>query len=220
MDQHRKVLSLAREDWSLFAKRGRVVAQSQASQAKRSASQSRHKCKAGFAAINSLRSTPSNRYQLGTKQTTGSYELQANRRGDIRTGIGQRYGSLVVIGWKRLLSMWRCRCDCGHTCTAKSRELRTGQKTDCGRVKGHRAPKVTVRKPVEELKPGSRVGRWTVLGPVQRGPHNRARSLVLCQCGWFYMRDDQSSKSGASQSCGCLKNEVTRQRMTSTRDHA
>lgn len=68
----------------------------------------------------------------------------------------------------------------------------------------------------KDLKPGTKVPntRWTVLGAVQRGPFGQMRTLCLCQCGWWKVIDNSSLLSGASKSCGCLRNEVSRTRMT------
>lgn len=55
---------------------------------------------------------------------------------------GQRFGKLTVI--ERDLkeqttrgancSFWRCRCDCGRTCTVRRPDLVSGKRTDCGCV--------------------------------------------------------------------------------------
>jgi hypothetical protein len=68
----------------------------------------------------------------------------------------------------------------------------------------------------EDLKPGLKIpgSRWTVLGAVQRGPYGQQRTLCLCACGWWKVVDSGSLIAGTSRSCGCLRNEVARQMLT------
>lgn len=132
------------------------------------------------------------------------------------TSIGARFESLVVIGYsKGKYGLRLCKCDCGRTCTADAYDLRNGLKVDCGRVKGHRARKVTTPKPVKDFK-GQLRGFLRVLGLAMRGPHKQSRWLVLCErCHWFKVVDHSTLlAAGTETSCGCLKVERTRQRMT------
>ena len=50
--------------------------------------------------------------------------------------IGERYGSLVVIEKVKipgkLKTYWRCRCDCGNTCTLEDSHLKNGHTKSCG----------------------------------------------------------------------------------------
>jgi hypothetical protein len=53
---------------------------------------------------------------------------------------GERFGKLVAIKKlptpahlkKAAVSIWRCRCDCGNTITARMGNLRNGHTTSCG----------------------------------------------------------------------------------------
>uniref|UniRef100_A0A6M3J0Y1 Uncharacterized protein n=1 Tax=viral metagenome TaxID=1070528 RepID=A0A6M3J0Y1_9ZZZZ len=63
------------------------------------------------------------------------------------------------------------------------------------------------------VHPGSRFGRWTVLGPgeTRDGKHYwRCR----CDCGWEHgLVSTYHLKSGMSRSCGCLRRELAWERM-------
>jgi hypothetical protein len=63
---------------------------------------------------------------------------------------------------------------------------------------------------------GKRFGRWTVTERVQnphRGDERRPYWLCECACGTHRKVDGQSLRLGSTQSCGCLKLEVLRQRI-------
>lgn len=48
---------------------------------------------------------------------------------------GNRYGRLVVLEFSHTAnreSYWKCKCDCGNTCTCKSKALKEGGVVSCG----------------------------------------------------------------------------------------
>lgn len=57
---------------------------------------------------------------------------------------------------------------------------------------------------------GRRVGRWTVL----RRAENPRQWTCRCDCGTEKAVDGPTLRNGASTSCGCYRNEVTRARET------
>ena len=62
---------------------------------------------------------------------------------------------------------------------------------------------------------GRRLGRWRVLSVAQRGskrPYKRLLLLCRCSCGTEKVIEDSNLRSGASQSCGCLRLEQQRLR--------
>lgn len=64
---------------------------------------------------------------------------------------------------------------------------------------------------------GRRYGRWTVIKFHDAVRYTRAtviRWLCSCDCGTEKIVQGQSLKNGKSVSCGCVRNEAVRQRMT------
>lgn len=77
--------------------------------------------------------------------------------------IGERYGSLVVIEKVKLpgklKTYWRCRCDCGNTCTVEDSHLKNGHTKSCGCRR-----RIRLQEKRLDLT-GQRYGRLVVLGP-------------------------------------------------------
>lgn len=64
---------------------------------------------------------------------------------------------------------------------------------------------------------GQRFGRWSVVaGPVRLGTH--PAYFCRCECGSEQIIREWSLHKGITQSCGCLKNEITRKRSTTHGD--
>lgn len=55
---------------------------------------------------------------------------------------------------------------------------------------------------------GQRFGRWTVLEQAAPGEGYSTRWLCECDCGTIKTVDAQLLRSGRSQSCGCLQEEI------------
>lgn len=76
--------------------------------------------------------------------------------------IGERYGSLVVIEKVKipgkLKTYWRCRCDCGNTCTVEDSHLKNGHTRSCGCRR-----RIRLQEKRLDLT-GQRYGRLVVLG--------------------------------------------------------
>lgn len=77
--------------------------------------------------------------------------------------IGERYGSLVVIEKVKIpgkpKTYWRCRCDCGNTCTVEDSHLKNGHTKNCGCRR-----RIRLQEKCLDLT-GQRYGRLVVLGP-------------------------------------------------------
>jgi hypothetical protein len=66
---------------------------------------------------------------------------------------------------------------------------------------------------LQDLK-WQRRGFWKIIGQAMRGPHGQARWVCICaRCGTFKVVDHSSLVSGASQSCGCVRNELSGTRL-------
>lgn len=57
-----------------------------------------------------------------------------------------------------------------------------------------------------EVIPGTRFGRWTVIGELRHS--RRLRLLCLCDCGNYDAPPQHVLKCGQSRSCGCLQREL------------
>ena len=63
----------------------------------------------------------------------------------------------------------------------------------------------------EKDKPGMRYGRWTLLEEVKTGKPS-THWLCRCDCGIEKVVCQNDLRNNRSQSCGCLRNEMTRKR--------
>lgn len=123
---------------------------------------------------------------------------------------GQKFGRLTVLGLdhkeKRTNGgtriYWLCQCDCGNRTICVADSLKNGHARSCGCLK--------YENRFEDLT-GEKFNRWTVLGfSHRRGTRYYWR--CKCDCGTIRAVDKTSLMSGATKSCGCLKQEVTTNR--------
>lgn len=117
---------------------------------------------------------------------------------------GQRFGKLVAIEptEKRDSSrsiVWRCVCDCGNKCFARSASLRDGHTQSCGCL--------------FDLT-GQRFGRLVVLRPTKKRQCGFVVWLCKCSCGKTCEVISQNLQSGNTQSCGCFAREILIKRNT------
>lgn len=92
---------------------------------------------------------------------------------------------------------WLCRCVCGTEKRIRASKLRAGRSGSCG-CRGFVA--------------GARFGHWTVLAPID--PDNKDKALCGCVCGTERGVFRNVLMAGKSTSCGCTRNEATRDRMS------
>lgn len=121
---------------------------------------------------------------------------------------GRRFGRWYVLGFDRMRngkSYWWCRCDCGTERSIRKSHLVNGESTSCGcRAHDLRALDLV----------GERFGRWYVLGFDHADARGRQYWLCKCDCGAEKVVSGSSLRSGHSTSCGCLKGELSRERVT------
>lgn len=114
---------------------------------------------------------------------------------------GKRFGMLTVIsqtdrnsaaGW-----YWLCKCDCGGTVEAPSRQLLSGYRKSCGCL-GH--------PPLKDLV-GKRFGMLSVIGyeGKRAGMH---RWRCRCDCGQETVVGQTLLQSGKTKSCGHLQKQM------------
>lgn len=128
---------------------------------------------------------------------------------------GERYGKLTVIerdkGKRGGAAYWLCRCDCGNIKSIRGTNLRsTNQPTrSCGKC-------LTRPQSLDLLSEvGKTYGRLQVIERDLNKPtghHNSAYWLCKCECGNLVSVAGSQLRSGKTQSCGCLKIELTKKR--------
>ena len=112
--------------------------------------------------------------------------------------IGKVYGKWTVIAEapsRNRRSYWLCECECGTGAEVLASNLRRGTSTSCG-----------CQNRVNLI--GQRFGRLTVLqeNPVRKNEH--VCWDCLCDCGNIITVELGNLKSGATSSCGCLKESI------------
>ena len=79
---------------------------------------------------------------------------------------GERFGSLVAVSRAGTShegrALWKCRCDCGATLTATSKQLTRGHKTGCGACQDSGSKStLAVRLRKYEIDPATGCWNWT-----------------------------------------------------------
>jgi hypothetical protein len=125
--------------------------------------------------------------------------------------IGQRFGRLLVISRVKRDrncvsrdSRWLCKCDCGRETIVGGQKLRDGHTKSCGCLQREMSAK-RARARVPDIV-GQRFGRLVVLS--QYGTWCR----VCCDCGTEKSVPSRDLRSGRTDSCSCLKQEIVKQR--------
>lgn len=133
-----------------------------------------------------------------------------------------RYGRWVVLdpdSRYRAHDKVPVRCECGVETERPLYKLTSGRSTSCGCYRADRM-RVTETAAVDlphdaEAKPGSRHGRWTALTLPHHDPDHRDRVVVCrCECGVEKTVNVHDLLGRKNQSCGCLKSDLSRARLT------
>lgn len=132
--------------------------------------------------------------------------------------IGQTFYDLTVIEEVECTNkkgvkpqLWKCKCVCGNEVVLSTTKVVSEYPKSCGcRRSGSRVELPNLI--------GRTFGRLTVLerAPNKIYPKGYVRTMWTCQCDCGTVRDFQADclKSGATQSCGCLKSELTSERLS------
>lgn len=119
---------------------------------------------------------------------------------------GSRYGRLTVIGRDRVADngqlLWLCRCDCGNHKAVLGASLKSGNTKSCGCATG---------RFVDEV--GNRYGRLVVLS-YEHDKRNGALWVCRCDCGNEVVVRGGQLRRGITQSCGCLRLERLKERIS------
>lgn len=122
--------------------------------------------------------------------------------------LNQKFGRLTAIEWIGQ-GKWRCQCDCGNIVDVKSGNLISGNTTSCGCYQSQRASEARFKSLVNQ-----RFGRLTILERVENNKFGHVCYRCRCDCGTEVIVDATNLRNGNTNSCGCYKNELTKQRNT------
>lgn len=125
---------------------------------------------------------------------------------------GKRFGRLVVISKAESIhdscgatrAMWNCKCDCGNTTIVRAELLRCGKTKSCGCLKHEHSYNF------EDLTSRT-YGRLLVTGINKRDCYGKIYYDCICECGNRTIVNSNDLKSGHTKSCGCLRNELSKE---------
>lgn len=117
---------------------------------------------------------------------------------------GIRFGRLLVlkkVGTSKYGSqIWLCRCDCGNEKRTTTNKLTSGCVKSCGCL----STKLNLK--------GKKFNRLLVLDEYGTDDYKNVTWLCKCDCGNEHVVSSALLVSGNTKSCGCLNDELKRQR--------
>lgn len=121
---------------------------------------------------------------------------------------GQRYGKLIALRkigtTKHRHALWLCKCDCGNEKVANSLLLQQGKIKSCGCLpKGN----------FEDLT-GQKFNRLTVIKRMENDKYHNTKWLCRCDCGKEVIVYALALKNGDTNSCGCLKKDLAKEKFS------
>lgn len=130
--------------------------------------------------------------------------IKSNNPGHRIDLTNQKFGRLIVLEIdhidKNSTVFWKCRCECGKECIARSSMLRNGKKQSCGCLKREVASK---KNAVDHC--GERFGMLTA---IERFPNYQGKGRTyyrcVCDCGNERFVSSSGLVSGKTKTCGCL----------------
>ena len=129
------------------------------------------------------------------------------RREDL---TGQKIGRLTFLyPDKNNPGKWFVQCECGNIKSVHSSNIKRGLTSSCGCYHSEKTSELFTN----DLK-NRKFGRLTVLC---KATYNKSENVLwecLCDCGNTCVVAAKSLVSGNTQSCGCLKSELSSQRFT------
>lgn len=127
-------------------------------------------------------------------------QVRRKRRVDLG---GQIFGHLTVIEPATTqdgYAGWRCRCECGQECVARTSALRDGSKKSCGCAQGGEAMEMT----------GQRFGCLVVIERAESTGRSGAQWTCRCDCGSTCIARGHELHRGKRTSCGCMRGKWPR----------
>ena len=130
---------------------------------------------------------------------------------------GMKFGRLTVVSRADNTSdgkaRWNCVCDCGNNSVVIGKLLRSGHTRSCGCYNKERTSETSLND-----RTGERHGRLTVIGraPDYISPSGKHHVMweCICDCGNKTIVDVCQLQQNKTMSCGCMKAESTRARLT------
>lgn len=126
---------------------------------------------------------------------------------------GKRFGKWTVIERAKnrgSQTYWKCMCDCGQIKDICGRALTNGSSKSCGCAKREFISKSFMQKS-EDLT-GKRFGKLTVISKAENIGDSVSWNCI-CDCGKTKVIRGYSLKNGDTKSCGCLHNEIVKQKL-------
>ena len=121
-----------------------------------------------------------------------------------------KFGTLMVVCSagtdKDRQKLWKCRCDCGRELIVSGHKLLSGHTTTCGHYPCRKTRLVDLTD--------KRYGKLVVVEKIINEIDNRTIWKCLCDCGNIIQVAAGSLTSGNTKSCGCLKIELFKERVT------
>lgn len=116
---------------------------------------------------------------------------------------GCKFGMLTVlyqVESNEQGSRWCCVCECGNKIEAAGKQLRSGQRTNCG---VHRYEKLS--ELFREDLTGQRFGHVVAVSLGSKRKETKTKWIYQCDCGRYGEATSTNLKSGKVRSCGkCL----------------
>lgn len=124
--------------------------------------------------------------------------------------VGRTYNRLTVVKRAGFTnqggSRWECLCDCGNTTFVSGGNLRNGHTRSCGCLL-----KEFGASTAKDIA-GQRFGRLVAIEPTEKRRGSFVIWRCVCDCGNEKMVPIADLTRSATQSCGCLRREVTSKR--------
>lgn len=142
----------------------------------------------------------------GGSISCGCYKNEVQHVLGLKNEIGNRYGSVTVIGESNNRidnrATWVVKCDCGEVFLMSGKQLRKNKFPGC-RTCSLKQEKMARRNDYT----GIRSGKWIIIGRSKRNPRY---SICLCDCGTIKEVHTGSILRKASLSCGCYQKETSK----------
>ena len=130
---------------------------------------------------------------------------------------GQRFGKLVVLYRTNppieVTSpgvYWKCQCDCGNITAVRATSLKSGVTKSCGCYRVEKSHNNKGREAIDLT--GQQFGKLTVLSRDGYDNNHKIMWRCQCNCGNITRVRGNDLRTNKIISCGCYKNELSRQR--------
>ena len=156
------------------------------------------------------------RRETSKARMEGILQRARSRKKDL---TGQRFGRLLVLNVYKTENVngknrtyWRCRCDCGTEVAIGERSLLCCGTKSCGCITKDRLVEYARKNRVDMS--GQRFGKLVAIRYYPEKKHGRdSWWLCQCDCGNQMVTSRQSLIRGKTKSCGCIRNEMSTERL-------